>query len=239
MLFCYSFPFALCACLCCHLLPWATHERLWLHLPLRCWGFSSYSPGPGQNLVLLVCPLLALLPVFPILVMRPHSTPWPSRILDITLGASPVLPIPVTSFLNLDHVLPFLFLPFLLWFLLYQLSPWPLLSPYCCSVTVVSDSLQPHGLQHARLPRPSPSPGVCSNSCPFCVFWSCQLSHLLLSSVAFYRLLPDVNLKISWFESPMWRETRQGNVFKKKNYCWIIVTMNETLTYKSLWSKYR
>ena len=86
----------------------------------------------------------------------------PRRILDITLGASPVLPIPVTSFLNLDHVLPFLFLPFLLWFLLYQLSPWPLLSPYCCSVTVVSDSLPPHGLQHARLPHPSLSPGVCS-----------------------------------------------------------------------------
>ena len=30
----------------------------------------------------------------------------------------------------------------------------------------VSDSLQPHGLQHARPPCPSLSPGVCSNSCP-------------------------------------------------------------------------
>ena len=30
----------------------------------------------------------------------------------------------------------------------------------------MSDSLQPHGLQHDRLPCPSPSPGVCSNSCP-------------------------------------------------------------------------
>ena len=30
----------------------------------------------------------------------------------------------------------------------------------------MSDSLRPHGLQHARLPCPSPSPGVCSNSCP-------------------------------------------------------------------------
>ena len=28
------------------------------------------------------------------------------------------------------------------------------------------DSLQPHGLQHARLPSPSLSPGVCTNSCP-------------------------------------------------------------------------
>ena len=29
----------------------------------------------------------------------------------------------------------------------------------------MSDSLQPHGLQHARLPCPSLSPGACSNSC--------------------------------------------------------------------------
>ena len=33
------------------------------------------------------------------------------------------------------------------------------------SRSVVSDSLQPHGPQHARLPCPL-SPGVCSNSCP-------------------------------------------------------------------------
>ena len=30
----------------------------------------------------------------------------------------------------------------------------------------MSDSFWPHGLQHTRLPCPSPSPGVCSNSCP-------------------------------------------------------------------------
>ena len=34
------------------------------------------------------------------------------------------------------------------------------------SHSVVSDSLQPHGLQHARLPSPSPTPGPCSSSCP-------------------------------------------------------------------------
>ena len=32
--------------------------------------------------------------------------------------------------------------------------------------SVISDSWQPHGLQHARLPCPSPTPGVYSNSCP-------------------------------------------------------------------------
>ena len=30
----------------------------------------------------------------------------------------------------------------------------------------MSDSLPPHGLQHARLPCPSPTPRTCSNSCP-------------------------------------------------------------------------
>ena len=30
----------------------------------------------------------------------------------------------------------------------------------------MSDSLQPHGLQYARLPCPSPTPRACSNSCP-------------------------------------------------------------------------
>ena len=32
------------------------------------------------------------------------------------------------------------------------------------SRSVLSGSLQPHGLQHTRLPCPSPSPGACSNS---------------------------------------------------------------------------
>ena len=41
-------------------------------------------------------------------------------------------------------------------------SPLPLL----LSCSVVSHPLRPHGLQHARLPCPSPSPGDCSNSRP-------------------------------------------------------------------------
>ena len=34
------------------------------------------------------------------------------------------------------------------------------------SVSVMSNSYRPHGLQNARLPCPPPSPGACSNSCP-------------------------------------------------------------------------
>ena len=36
------------------------------------------------------------------------------------------------------------------------------------SCSVVSDSVWPYGLQHARLPRPSPTPAAYSNSCPSC-----------------------------------------------------------------------
>ena len=46
-------------------------------------------------------------------------------------------------------------------------------TPNCCfSVAVASTSLWPHGLQHPRLPCPSLSPGVCSNSCP--LSWWCH-----------------------------------------------------------------
>ena len=47
------------------------------------------------------------------------------------------------------------------------------------SPSVTSNSLRPHGLQHARLPCSSPTPGACSNSCP-----SSQWGHpTILSSV--------------------------------------------------------
>ena len=37
---------------------------------------------------------------------------------------------------------------------------------YQFSRSVMSDPLRPHGMQHARLSCPSPTPGACSNSCP-------------------------------------------------------------------------
>ena len=45
------------------------------------------------------------------------------------------------------------------------------------SHSVVSNSLRPHGLQHSRLPCPSPTPRVYSNSCP-----SHQWCHPTISS---------------------------------------------------------
>ena len=45
------------------------------------------------------------------------------------------------------------------------------------SCSVMSDSLQPHGLQHARLPCPLPTPRAYLNSCP-----SSQWCHPTISS---------------------------------------------------------
>ena len=49
------------------------------------------------------------------------------------------------------------------------------------------ESLQPHGLQHARLPCPLLSPGVCSNSCPL-IWWYYPT---ILSSVAPFSSFPQ------------------------------------------------
>ena len=45
-------------------------------------------------------------------------------------------------------------------------NAWNIVSSVQLSRSVMSDYLWPHGLQHARLPCPSPPPGAYSNSCP-------------------------------------------------------------------------
>ena len=65
--------------------------------------------------------------------------------------------------------------------------------------SVMSDSLQPHGLQHVRLPWPSPAPRACSNSCPSS--WWCH-STILSSVDPFYSCLQSCpasrSFPISW-----------------------------------------
>ena len=63
----------------------------------------------------------------------------------------------------------------------FSLLEYPIHQQVLCSVqfsrSVMSDSLRPHGLQHTRLPCPSPTPRACSNSCP-----SSQWCHPTISS---------------------------------------------------------
>ena len=53
--------------------------------------------------------------------------------------------------------------------------------------SVMSKSLQSHGLQHTRLPHPLLSPGVCSNLCPLS-WWCCPT---ISSSVASFSSCPQ------------------------------------------------
>ena len=66
------------------------------------------------------------------------------------------------------------------------------------SRSVVSNSLWLHGLQHTRLPCPSPPSGACSNSCP-----SSWWSHpTISSSVVFFSCLQSFSASesfpVSW-----------------------------------------
>ena len=75
------------------------------------------------------------------------------------------------------------------------------------SHSVVSNSLQPHGLQHARPPCPSPTPGVYSNSCP--LSWWC---HPTISSsvIAFSSCLQSFPASMSFPRSQLFTSGGQS-----------------------------
>ena len=74
------------------------------------------------------------------------------------------------------------------------------------SCSVISNSLQPNGLQHIRLPCPSPSPRVCSKSCtlsqmlmPSNHFILCHPLLLLSSTFPSIRIFSNESvLRIRW-----------------------------------------
>ena len=63
------------------------------------------------------------------------------------------------------------------WNNLYQTNQFSSVAQSC--PTLCDPTLQPHGLQHTRLPCPSLTPGACSNSCP-----QSQWCHPTISSSA-------------------------------------------------------
>ena len=69
----------------------------------------------------------------------------------------------------------------------------------CCSVSVVSHSSRPHGLQHARLPCPSPSPWACSNSCPLSQWCHPTISSSVISFFSCFQSFPaSRSFPVSW-----------------------------------------
>ena len=58
------------------------------------------------------------------------------------------------------------------------------------SCSVVSNSLQPRRLKHARLPCPSPTPGACSNSCPLSRWCHPTISSFVVPFSSFLQSFP-------------------------------------------------
>ena len=62
------------------------------------------------------------------------------------------------------------------------------------SCSVVSDSLWPHRLQHARLPCPSTSPRACSNSCPLNQWWTSNRLILYHPFPSYLQFFPSIRV---------------------------------------------
>ena len=101
------------------------------------------------------------------------------------------------------------------------------------SRSVMSDSLWPHGLQHARFPCPSPSTGACSNSRPFSQwchptispsvvpFSSCPQSCPALGSfpVSQFFTIGGQSTEVSWKDNSSQRELILSMVLLVKLKC--------------------
>ena len=81
-------------------------------------------------------------------------------------------------------------------------TPWH--APSCslwhwasCRCSVMSKFLQPHGLQHARLPCLSPSPRACSNSCPLSQWCHPIISFLCCSLILLPSIIPSISVLLN------------------------------------------
>ena len=88
---------------------------------------------------------------------------------------------------------------------------------------VMSNSLWPHGRQHARLPCPSPSPAACSNLCP--LSWWC---HPTNSSCCPLLLPPSILPSIRVFSNELLLHMRWPKhwsfSFKHQSFQWTLRT---------------
>ena len=66
---------------------------------------------------------------------------------------------------------------------------------------VVSNSSCPHGLQHARPPCPSPTPGASSNSCPLSQWWHPTISSSVVPFSTCLQSFLGIWLTLQWVSS--------------------------------------
>ena len=113
----------------------------------------------------------------------------------------------------------------------------PIFTSFQCSLSVVSNSLWPHWLQHARLPCPSPTSRACPNSCP-----SGRRCHPTISSSAilFSSCLPSFPASESFPMSQLFTSGGQtigasasASVFSMNIQCWFPLGLTGLISLKS------
>ena len=100
------------------------------------------------------------------------------------------------------------------------------------SHSVVSNSLPPHGLQHARLPCPSPSPTACSDSCPSGRWCHPPISTSVISFSSCLQASPASESfpgGLRQFRGRFWGERREGNLKSLASYFMRELNCNEAL----------
>ena len=87
------------------------------------------------------------------------------------------------------------------------------------SVAQLCLTLRRHGLQHARLPCPSPTPGACSNSCP----WSqwCHPTHIYgIQKDGTAELICRAAMETQTQRTDVWTQRGQESVGRMERVAW-------------------
>ena len=113
---------------------------------------------------------------------------------------------------------------------------------YLCiqfSFSVMSNSLQPHGLQHTKLPCPSTIPRACSNSCPWSQWWHPMIS---FSVVPFSYCLQSFLASGSFLMSQLLASSGQTigvsasrSVLWMNNQDWFPLELTGWISFQSKW----
>ena len=96
----------------------------------------------------------------------------------------------------------------------------------------LSDSLQLHGLQHSRLPCPSLSPGVCSNSCPLSQWCHPTISPSVSRFSSHPQYFPDHSLYQWVGSSPQVAQQSiraSGSVLPMNNQGWFLLRLTDLI----------
>ena len=103
------------------------------------------------------------------------------------------------------------------------------------SHSVMCNSLQPHGLQHIRLPCPSLSPQVCSNSCPLSRWCHPALSPSVVPFSSCLQSFPaSGSFPMSWlFTSGSQSIRASASVLPVNNQCWFSLGLTGLISLQS------